>query len=83
MSVLSDLSLRDQLEILTYGRSPKEDLRELAKGLRKVAPARIDFAQEQLQILGQSPEFYVSWKDSLRLWKKALRLSNPDYNIYI
>jgi len=81
--IITELSLHQQLEILTYGRDIKEDLQELAQHLRTTAPDRITFAQKQLKVLGQCPEFYEAWKKSLRSWNKALRLSDPGYNLYL
>ena len=83
MFSLTDLSLADQISTLSYGRAPKADLQELARHLSTTCPDRIAFAEKQLGILGQCPEFYEHWKNTLRAWKKALRLSSPDYNIYI
>ena len=83
MISLTDLPLKQQIDTLSYGRAPKADLQELASPLRATSPDRIAFAEKQLEALGQCPEFYEHWKRMFRYWKKALRLTDPDYNLYL
>ena len=82
-SLVTELSLQEQVSTLQFGKAPKYELQELAAHLALTAPGRIAFCRKQLAVLGQDAEFYNYWKDTRRLWEKAERLSDSSYNLYL